>query len=185
MSLLCIRRTLTAGWRHGLAIGSGIAIGDSLYGAVAALGLSSLSGFMLEHEKPLHIAAGLLLIYLGLKSLRGGTHNAHEANAVSVRGWRKELATSVLLTIANPPTIVMFAAVFTALAPTGGFRLTTALITVAGVFAGSLLWWLMIVASVSSLRHAIGHKARVWIDRISGVILTALGMNELRRGIVG
>lgn len=68
MSLLCMRRTLTRGWRHGLAIGGGIAIGDASYGVVAALGLASLSRFMLAHEKPLHLAAGLFLIYLGLKT---------------------------------------------------------------------------------------------------------------------
>ena len=185
MSLLCMRRTLTNGWRHGLAIGGGIALGDGLYGAVAALGLAGLSGFMLAHERPLHVAAGLFLIYLGLKSLRLGSGSDVEAKEVSARGWGRELATSVLLTLTNPPTIIMFAAVFTALAPAGGLGVSSALITVAGVFTGSLLWWLMMVAFVSALRHAIGHKARAWVDRISGVVLAGLGLGELRRGIAG
>jgi hypothetical protein len=68
MSLLCMRRTLIAGWRSGLAIGGGIAIGDAIYGAVTALGLAGVSQFMLAHEKPLHLAAGLFLIYLELRS---------------------------------------------------------------------------------------------------------------------
>ena len=183
MSLLCMRTTLTRGWRYGLAIGGGIAIGDALYGLVVALGLANLSGFMLAHEKLLHVAAGLFLIYLGLKSFRPEKSGDEVAKAVSVRGWRQDLATSVLLTLANPPTIVMFAAVFTALAPAGGFEPTNALATVVGVFAGSLLWWGIVVASVSGLRAAVGRDARNWIDRISGIVLASLGIAELRRGI--
>ena len=183
MSLLCMRTTLTRGWRYGLAIGGGIAIGDALYGIVAALGLANLSGFMLAHEKPLHVAAGLFLIHLGLRSFRPEKSNNEVAKAVSVRGWRQDLATSVLLTLTNPPTIIMFAADFTALAPASGLEPTGALATVAGVFAGSLLWWGIVVALVSVLRRAVGRDARNSIDRISGIVLASLGIAELRRGI--
>lgn len=138
MSLLCMRRTLTRGWRHGLAIGSGIAIGDATYGAVAALGLAGVSRFMLAYERPLHIAAGLFLIYLGLKTFWANrTDDAAEVGPS--RGWPRDLAIAILLTLTNPPTIIMFAAVFTALAPASGFGVDTALSTVAGVFTGSLL----------------------------------------------
>jgi threonine/homoserine/homoserine lactone efflux protein len=181
MSLLCMRTTLARGWRHGLAIGAGIAIGDAIYGAVAALGLAGLSAFMLAHEKPLHAAAGLFLIYLGLKSFWTRTSADDEAKTMSAHGWKHDLATSILLTLANPPTIIMFAAVFTALAPTGGFAPGGVLATVAGVFAGSLLWWCAVVALVTSFRSAIGANARIWIDRVSGALLAGLGIVEFRR----
>jgi len=42
MALLCMRRTLTQGWRHGLATAAGIAVGDSIYAAVAVFGLTDL-----------------------------------------------------------------------------------------------------------------------------------------------
>jgi threonine/homoserine/homoserine lactone efflux protein len=183
MSLLCMRTTLARGWRHGLAVGGGIAIGDALYGAVAALGLAGLSAFMLAHQKPLHIAAGLFLIYLGLKSFWLKKRPDPNVKTVSVGGWGQDLATSILLTLTNPPTIIMFAAVFTALAPTDGLNAAGALATIAGVFAGSLLWWCILVAVISTLRHAIGARARVWVDRASGIVLAALGAAELRRGI--
>jgi len=147
------------------------------------LGLANLSGFMLAHEKPLHVAAGLFLMHLGLKIFRPEKSNNEVAKAVSVRGWRQDLVTSVLLTLTNPPTIIMFAAVFTALAPAGGLESTGALATVAGVFAGSLLWWCIVVALVSAFRHAVGRNARNWIDRISGIVLASLGIAELGRGI--
>src|SRR5438046_7842755 len=54
MSILCIRRSLTIGWRQGVATNFGIAAGDVLYAAVAALGLTGISTFMLAYDRPLH-----------------------------------------------------------------------------------------------------------------------------------
>ncbi len=182
MSLLCMRRTLTRGWRHGLAIGGGIAIGDASYGLVAAFGLAGVSRFMLAHERPLHIAAGLFLLYLGLKTF-WASRAGQAAEVEPSRGWAHDLATAVLLTLTNPPTIIMFAALFAALAPAGGLGAGGALSTVAGVFAGSLLWWCLVVAVVSGFRHAIGRKAQTWIDRIAGTVLAGFGVVELRRAV--
>lgn len=186
MSLLCMRTTLTRGWRGGLAIGSGIATADGLYGLVAALGLAGISTFMLAHEQPLHLAAGLFLIWLGLRKLfaRGG-ESAEATKQVAGRGWRRDFATSVLLTLTNPPTIIMFAAVFAAIAPAGQFSTVTALWTVGGVFLGSMLWWCAVVVAVSIFRHAIGVRARLWIERVAGLVLAAFGVVEVRRGISG
>ena len=69
MGMLCIRRTLSDGPRAGLAIGFGIASGDAIYGLVAALGMVSVSRFMLAYDRPLHLVAGLFLLYLGVRTL--------------------------------------------------------------------------------------------------------------------
>ncbi len=185
MSILLMRTTLARGWRNGLAIGGGIAIADGVFGMVAALGLAGISSFMLEHEKPLHIAAGLFLIYLGVRKLFSRGDGEAVAKAVSRAGWTRDLATAWLLTMTNPPTIIMFAAVFTAIAPAGGLDSAMALLTVAGVFLGSMLWWCFLVALVGGVRHAIGDSARTWIERLSGLVLAGLGANEVRRGLAG
>jgi threonine/homoserine/homoserine lactone efflux protein len=182
MSLLCMRRTMTLGWRQGLATGFGIATGDGLYAAVAALGLAGVSSFLLEHEQPLHVAAGLCLLYLGIRTFRaaGAAPPPDDRPTVS---WTSAFAGAVLLTLTNPPTIIMFAAIFAALAPPSGFDAAVAAATVGGVFAGSLLWWCGIVGFVSLFRHAIGLGARRWIDRVAGVALGVFGVVELRRGL--
>jgi threonine/homoserine/homoserine lactone efflux protein len=183
MSLLCMRTTLARGWRHGLAIGGGIALGDGAYAGVAALGLAGVSRFMLAYERPLHAAAGLFLIYLGLKAFRA-SRGADEAATIAPAGaWTRELATATLLTLTNPPTIVSFAAVFTVLSPPGGLTRSDALATVAGVFCGSALWWGVVVAVVGGFRHALGETIRTWIDRVAGAALALFGAFELRRAI--
>lgn len=183
MSLLCMKTTLARGWRRGLAIGGGIAVGDALFALIAALGLAGLSAFMLAHERQLHVAAGLFLLWLGLSAFRTRTKEPAEKPAKAV-GIEREFATSVLLTLSNPPTIIMFAAVFAALSPAGGVSAGGALATAAGVLAGSLLWWCLVVLAVSVLRHAIGPRARRSIDLLSGALLGVLGAVELNRGLM-
>ena len=182
MSLLCMRRTLTRGWRPGLATGLGIAVGDATFAAVAALGLAGLSAFMLAHQKPLHLAAGLFLLWLGLKALwrKASDQAAATPETGSLAGT---VSGAWLLTLTNPPTIIMFAAVFAALAPRAGLDAAGAVQTVAGVFAGSLIWWCGVVSAVGAARQAVGPRARLWIDRVSGAALALFGVAEVRRAV--
>jgi len=194
MGMLCIRRTLTGGPRAGLAIGLGIATGDALYGLIAALGLVSISQFMLAYDRPLHLLAGLFLLYLGVRTLLqkapadtangepDGNSNSKLAQ-VGRAGALRAYASSLLLTLTNPQTVIMFAALFTTLAPRGAFSSTIALTTVGGVFCGSIAWWCFLVTVVSLARHAIGSKLRLAIDRFVGVMLAAFGVVEIRRAL--
>jgi threonine/homoserine/homoserine lactone efflux protein len=183
MGMLCIRRTLTEGPRAGLAIGFGIASGDAIYGLVAALGMVSISQFMLAYDRPLHLVAGLFLLYLGIRTLmQKPATDAANLNGASVSTARA-YASSLLLTLTNPQTIIMFAALFATLAPRGPFSTSIALTTVFGVFCGSIAWWCVLVTMVSAARHALGEKVRRLIDRVAGLALAAFGVAEIRRAV--
>ena len=52
-----------------------------------------------------------------------------------------------------------------------------------GVFAGSLIWWCGVVSLVGAARHAVGPRARLWIDRVSGAVLALFGVAEVRRAV--
>jgi threonine/homoserine/homoserine lactone efflux protein len=152
----------------------------AIYATVAALGLAGVSAFVLAWETQLHLAAGLFLIWLGLKTFfTKDTDRPAEVGAVGSIG--AAFLGSVMLTLTNPPTIVMFAAVFTALAPTSGFDPSVATATVLGVLCGSLAWWIGVVAVVTAVRHALGRRVRLWIDRVAGIVLAALGADQIRR----
>jgi threonine/homoserine/homoserine lactone efflux protein len=192
MGMLCIRRTLTGGPRAGLAIGFGIASGDAAYGLIAALGLVSISQFMLAYDRTLHLLAGLFLLYLGVRALlqkppvetADGNGNGNGKLAqIGRAGALRAYASALLLTLTNPQTIIMFAALFTTLAPRGAFSPAIALTTVGGVFAGSIAWWCCLVTIVSLARHAIGSRLRVAIDRVVGFMLAAFGVVEIRRAL--
>ena len=181
MSLLCMRRTLAQGWRPGLATGAGIATGDAMYACVAVAGLAGLSQFMLAHQRPLHLAAGLFLLYLGARTAFARVAPGTAPQPAMATG--RAFASSVLLTLTNPPTIIIMAAIFASLAPPDGFDPASAAATVGGVCTGSALWWCGVVAGVSALRHALGDRARRWIDRLAGTVLALFGASEIRRAL--
>jgi threonine/homoserine/homoserine lactone efflux protein len=148
---------------------------------VAALGLVGVSQFMLAYDKPLHLAAGLFLLYLGLRTfLQKPTDQAATLNS---NGTARAPCSALLLTLTNPQTIIMFAALFATLAPRGAFSTPIAMTTVLGVFCGSILWWCVLVTIVSGARHALGMRVRQWIDRAAGVALAAFGVSEIRRAL--
>ena len=69
MWVLCLRRTLASGPLVGLASGLGIALADGFYGAVAAFGLTAISGFLLAHAFWIGLGGAAFLIFLGVKTL--------------------------------------------------------------------------------------------------------------------
>ena len=184
MSLLCMRRSLIQGARYGVATGFGIAVGDGVYALVAALGLAGVSRFMLAHERPLHLAAGLFLLYLGARvALANREDGAKTWEERGTASWPAAFSSAVLLTLTNPPTIMMFAAIFTALAPRSGFAPGIAALTVGGVFTGSLLWWCGLVAAISAASHMMGTAVRRWVDHIAGTILGLFGVVQIRNAV--
>jgi threonine/homoserine/homoserine lactone efflux protein len=170
MWLLCFRRTLAQGALAGPASGLGIAAADGLYGAVAAFGLTAISGFLLQHSLWLGLAGGGFLLYLGAKTLiaKPVLNGAPEARLSHARAFLSTLG----LTLANPPTILAFAAIFAGLGLVASDYATAALV-VLGVFLGSAAWWIVLAAATAWLRGRIGPRAFRAINLVSG--LTILG----------
>ncbi len=174
IGLLCINRTLTAGFAAGLATGLGAATADAAYGAVAAFGLAALGGAVSAAGDGLRLAGGLFLLYLGVRAFRKvAPARAAQAGATGLVGG---YLTSVVRTLVNPATILSFAAIFAGLglAETGGFANAAAL--VAGVFLGSAAWWLFLSAAGAIARRRLPPAALRWINRLSGVIFAGFGL---------
>jgi len=175
IGLLCIRRTIIGGWRLGLATGMGAATADMVYGIVAAAGLTAVTELLVGARQPLQFAGGTAMIWLGLAVLRAETPK-DRAGAISA-GLAAAYATTFLLTLANPATIVSFAAVMAGLGAMSASGQTGAL--VAGVFLGSALWWLGLSTAVSLVRHRLPEAVLVWINRASGAAIMIFGMVAL------
>ncbi len=70
VGVLCIRRTLANGRSAGFLSGLGAASADALYWCVAALGLTSVSGFLVDQQLLLRHVGGAFLLYLGFRIFR-------------------------------------------------------------------------------------------------------------------
>lgn len=174
IGVLCIRRTLTEGRASGFLSGLGAATADALYGCVAGFGLTVISGFLIDQRFWIQLIGGIFLLALGIKTLR--SIPAERAAAASGSGLAASYASTLLLTLTNPMTILSFAAIFAALgvADTGG-DLSAAARLVLGVFIGSAAWWLILSGGVGLMREKLSAVVLRWTNRLSGAILLVFG----------
>lgn len=178
IGMLVIRRTLAEGRLAGLITGLGAAVADACYGSVGAFGLSFVSSFLLGYALWTKLLGGLFLCYLGISTFRARL----EEDGASPSGTRYAGAffSTVLLTLANPITILSFMAILAGLGlGAQGRNYAAAATVVAGVFLGSALWWLLLSGGVALLKHRLRPEAMKWINRISGLFLCAFGVTAL------
>lgn len=178
--MLCIRRTLAEGRLTGLVSGLGAASADATYGLIAAFGLTFISDLLLNQQQLLSLVGGLFLLYLGIKTLLA--RPAEEAAQVAARGkgLGGAYASTFVLTLTNPLTILSFLAIFAGLGAGTQSGYGGALLLVIGVFAGSALWWLALSGGVSLLRERLNACALLWINRLSGAIILVFALTILR-----
>ena len=183
IGMLVIRRTLAEGRALGLITGLGAAVADSLYGAVGAFGLSFISGFLMGHAFWTRLVGGLFLCWLGIRTFRARVRESSRDEPAA--SYLTAFATTLLLTLSNPLTILSFMAVFagSGLGTGVGAGYRAASLTVAGVFLGSALWWWLLSGGVALLRHRLKPAAMRWINRGSGLFLLAYGLAALARAV--
>ena len=184
ISLLTIRRTITDGPRIGLASGLGVATADATYGAVAAFGLTAVSDVLVAQARPLGLLGGAFLVYLGARTMLSPCPRAEEPARASSRGLASAYLSILGLTLANPMTILSFAAIFVGLGLIRGDTATAALL-VAGVFLGSLGWWLVLVSAVAALRSRITPPILRWVTIASGVLIVTFGVLAIAGALRG
>jgi threonine/homoserine/homoserine lactone efflux protein len=180
IGVLCIRRTLAEGRLYGLVSGLGAATADATYGLVAGFGLTFISTFLVNQSIWLRLIGGVFLLYLGFR-----TFASHPAAALSSDGKRDKslfgaYASTLGLTLTNPATILSFAVVFAGLGlATGRSDYADAALLILGVFLGSASWWLLLSGAVSLLRSRFTYTDLWWVNRVSGIIITAFGVLAL------
>jgi threonine/homoserine/homoserine lactone efflux protein len=179
IGVLCIRRSLRDGARAGLVAGLGAATADAAYGAVAGFGLTAISRFLVQQQFWLGIGGGLFLCYLGIRAL---IERPPETAAPTLSGGRPSVyASTLLLTLANPATILSFAAIFAGFGVGRSPDYRGAAVLVIGVFAGSALWWFLLSAGVGLLRSRVTPGWTAAVHRLSGCGLVAFGIYALSR----
>jgi threonine/homoserine/homoserine lactone efflux protein len=179
IGILCIRRTLADGRAIGFAAGLGAATADALYGAVAAFGLTLVSGALVGQRTWLQAVGGMFLCYLGARTWMAAPAAAADASRRG-NGLLSAWASTFALTLTNPTTILSFVAIFAGLglgAGVGGYR--PAALMVLGVLLGSAFWWLLLSVGVGFFRSALTQAGQRWVNRLAAAVITAFGIGAL------
>ena len=173
VGILCIYRTLTKGKIHGLVSGLGAATADAIYGAIAALGLTFISSFLIEQRLLLRVIGAVFLCVLGIRTFFSKT--TKKPAVVNDQGLAYNYGSTFFLTLMNPITILAFAAIFAGLGITNSHHGFAGLLIV-GVCTGSGLWWILLTNVAALFRQKINRDNLIWLNRISGTIITIFGL---------
>lgn len=174
VGVLCIRRTLAHGDRHGFFTGLAAATADAVYGAIAAFGITLISDFIFQERFWFRLIGGALLIVLGVRTFRA--HPERDPTPVNGNNHAGTFVTTFILTLTNPMSVFAFAAVFAGLgASIIGSSNLDRLAVVAGVFLGSFLWFSMLTTVVHIFKEKIQTNGIVLINKISGGLIILFG----------
>jgi len=177
---LCMRRAISVGALAGYLTGVGAALGDAVFGAVAAFGLSFVENFVISHEAWLRGIGGAVLVVMGWTTMR---HKPRSVGDPVAADLEHKIAThfhytssAFFITVFNPLTVMAFGAAFAGrnLAAVGT-SLADASMLVAGVFMGALGWWAILGSAAVALRGTLSTRGVVWLNRISGGVILAFG----------
>jgi threonine/homoserine/homoserine lactone efflux protein len=173
---LCLRRTLLRGRLYGLVSGLGVATADGIYAAIAAVGLSAVSTAAIGIRRPLALIGGAVLIVLAGRILLDRRTNPTEVSPATGTGLALAYLSTLGLTIANPATIISFAALAATLGLGAGAGLVGPAVLVGGVLLGSAAWWNLLAVAASSLRTCLTPAVIRGISTFSALAIAILGM---------
>ena len=174
INVLCISRTLAKGWRSGLASGFGAATADALYGGIAGFSITFVIQVLLREEFWIRLIGGILLVLIGI------SYYFKKPQSLSAQkqaeSEHSDYVSTLLLTLTNPTTILSFLAILATLGMKEDRASWLTLLLVAGIFSGSMLWWITVAAIVNKLRQRITDHTMVWMNRVAGVAIGGFGV---------
>lgn len=178
VAMLCVRRTLTKGRVQALVAGTGAALADMIFGAVAGLGITVVNTFVTNYQTIIGAIGGVIVLAMGILTYRSPIVLAD--GEVKVQSLRRDTAAAFTMAITNPATMGAAAGLFAAfgvidatLDPSRAFWL------VAGVFAGSMLWWVILVGAVGVIREGFLRRGLTRLNQVFGAIIALSGIAVL------
>jgi threonine/homoserine/homoserine lactone efflux protein len=104
---IILSRALGGGFANGLAVTTGLIIGDFIFMGIAIVGLSALANSMGSFFNLLKYAGALYLLWLGLKMILSDTKQI-EVSAQTGKNLFKDVIMGLIVTLGNPKPILFY-----------------------------------------------------------------------------
>lgn len=187
INVFCLSSGLRYGFWPAFGVGLGAAVVDAFYALIAGIGAAAL--FTGSARGWLEVVGGVALIVVawrmgavgrnrpspagGAAALAGGGRPARFA----VSRFSGTFVLSVGATLANPLTILSWAAVFAGvvsrLDPT---RVATLVLLLAGVGAGTLTWFTIVSAGSAYAGRYVTERLLRWVSTVAAIVIAGFGV---------
>ncbi len=171
---LGIQRTAVKSMASGVISGLGATVADIVFGLVSLLGMSFISGLLLENEAIFRVVGGLILFYFGISVVLSDPKRAVNNSSSSLLA---DFVSAFLLTLSNPMVILSFVAVYAVLGIVGpSLDAKEITIFIAGFFIGSMGLWVLVSYIVHVMKKGLDEKGIGWINRGAGLLIIGCGV---------
>lgn len=176
IAIICIRYSLLRGISYGFVAGLGATVADTLYGVVAAYGMSLACEFLSNYQIPCQLIGAVFLVYLGLTTLKAKSRAKIEERTIPL-SFRRVFLTTFFLTLTNPLTILGFMGIYAALGI--GLldeKIWSAALLINGIFLGSMTWWFLLSFTSYLVGKRVNIQSTNLLNQISGTAFLAFGL---------
>ena len=186
-TVLVVRTALAEGRRRGYAVALGINTGVLIWGAAAAVGVSSLLVASHLAYDVLRLAGAAYLVWLGGTMIwhtwsrraagraeaASGRQSVTDPASTALRSWARGVMTNLL----NPKIGAFYVAILPQFIPADSQHLVMGL-TLAGVHdAEGIIWFAMLISAAHLARQFLeSARAHRVMDRIAGTALIGFGV---------
>ncbi|HEX9465138.1 MAG TPA: LysE family translocator [Alphaproteobacteria bacterium] len=173
INVLCIRRTIVHGRLAGIVSGLGAAVADTIFGAIAAFGLSFVHDLVLRQKFWFGLIGAAVLLVVGLRTLwANAPQPKKDEEETDPKNLLGDFTSTLILTLTNPVTVLSFLAVFSAFGVQNDEKsLADEWMVVVGVFLGASMWWLLLTNGVALFRDKFNQRGLQWTNRVGGVLI--------------
>jgi threonine/homoserine/homoserine lactone efflux protein len=174
---------LSSGLRYGFGPAFGVLVGataaDGLYAFLGGLGVAAV--FTGRAEGWFQVLGGAALLLIATRVARPGRSDGERQ---AVPGFARSFAVALGATLANPLTIVYWAAAFAGVVPKFDLSRAEALTLLpAGVVLGGLCWALLVAAGSAFAGRYVNERLLAWLSLASALIIAGFGAWFIASGI--
>jgi putative LysE/RhtB family amino acid efflux pump len=173
INVLCLTTGLRSGFAPALGIGLGAAIVDGFYALLAGLGVAALlTG---DVRSWFQVVGGAALVVIGIRIARSARSAA--GASTTTRSFGPALRLSLAATLANPPTIVSWAAAFAGVVPALDLtRVETLTLLPPAIAVGTLAWFTLVATAAAYARRLARERVLRAVSFAGGAVIAGLGV---------
>ena len=197
VAVLCIQRTLSKGHLSGIMSGLGVACADTLLAILAFSVYALIKSYIDEYSTIIQIVGGTIVVIIGIFIFfQNPVPQIRKNRAGQTRLWQ-DFGSMFGVTLANFIVIIPYILAFFTMfkidlaldasqvatadmdtLPQVGRWMTNVLV-LAGFLLGATSWWLALTATINIFRKGFRPRHMLTINRIAGVVISALGIITL------
>lgn len=189
IAIFVIQKTLSKGFKPGFITSLGATVVDTLFAIVAIFALAYVQAFIDGNAIPIMIVGGIIVTSLGISMTlsdpfrkmknqeKKKSKRVHDVSAA-------DFLSACAMGISNPGAIAVMLALMAFFGL--GDDMTSnwdCFLIIAGVAAGSAMYWLMLVCLLNIFRKQFNMRTLIWINRITGAVVIVLGLSTLASGV--